>query len=590
MSLFASALHKYPVTPLACTILLSTAYSLPVTAQGAGALTPGGVQPQLQKESKPSPSAVPEYEVPALIERPIGIDEGPTIVVSSFILNGAEDIPEAGISVTELEKLLEQQRKARPEGFTIGQLQEAANSITQYYRKQGLILGQAFIPAQDIKNGEVIISVLPGILGQIGTENNKSYNAIIMQRPFTELVDKPVQLEQVESALLRMDDLPGLDAFGIFRPGKNVGETELLLNVKEEKPFEFLVLADNHGVQTTGEYRLLGNIAWNNPTGNGDELNITALQTFDPEDSLYGAIYYEIPLENIAYSVGFSYSTNTYEVNQITTNFIDGDTTIGSIFGKYRFIRSRDLNAYAELSFSSKAADVNVLGIDSEDDLSVFALEVGFDNIDTHYRGINKGSLSYSQGLTEFAGSMGKAGDSNAIRRNQNGDPIGGDFTKFDFSLSRLQFLNDNQSLLLRLSGQHSDDLLSSLEQFSLGGPNSVRAYTVSEYVSDKGFFTSLEWLLDAPGFADKPAFDGRTWGEIFTLSLYAEYALGKLNYAPELSAEGEKVELSGAGIGLEIRLQNQFFLRLDIAKPLGNLDAADDDDPQLWFSTGFEF
>jgi hemolysin activation/secretion protein len=570
---------------LATSIALAGLYSQMSLAQGAGALTPGGVQPSLQRDIKPAQPKTPKFEVPPVADRPLSTDEGPRIVVTRFILEGIEDIPGADINFNRLvNRILEQAQTANPEGFTLGQLQETANVITQRFREAGLILAQAYVPAQKVENGVVRISFLPGTLGQLSSEDNEHYSDKVMQKPFVELLGKPVQLKDVESALLRMDDLPGLDAFGIFRPGKNIGETELVLKAKEEDPFEFLVVADNHGVQTTGEYRLIASLTWNNPTGNGDELNITALQTFDPEDSTYGALSYEIPVYKPGYSAGFSINTNNYEVSQSASPFIDGETTIGTVFGRYQFIRSRVLNAYSELSFSRKKADIDVIGFPSEDDLSVFSIALGFDNVDSRFQGINEGSVRYSQGLADFAGSMEKAGNNNALRAGS-----GGDFTKVDFDLTRLQFFSANQSLLMRLSGQHSDDLLSSIEQFSIGGPNSVRAYTVSEYVSDKGLFTSLEWILNAPGFANKPAFAGRTWGEVFAISIYADYAVGKLNDAAG-APEGEKVEVSGAGLGAELRVTKNYFLRLDIATPLGHLDASDDDNPQIWFSAGLEF
>ena len=120
-----------------------------------------------------------------------------------------------------------------------------------------------------------------------------------------------------------------------------------------------------------------------------------------------------------------------------------------------------------------------------------------------------------------------------------------------------------------------------------MGGPNSVRAYPVSEYVRDKALFASLEWVINAPGFSDKPAFAGRNWGEVFQVSFFVDYAEGRQN--DPRSFENKEENISGAGIGLELNLSEAFFIRFEAAIPLSDQDASNGDNPQYWLSAGFE-
>lgn len=57
--------------------------------------------------------------------------------------------------------------------LTLSKLQQAADKVTDYLRKQGYTVATAFIPPQQIANGAVEIRVLLGNLGQV-TVNNKS--------------------------------------------------------------------------------------------------------------------------------------------------------------------------------------------------------------------------------------------------------------------------------------------------------------------------------------------------------------------------------------------------------------------------------
>src|SRR5690606_14124914 len=103
-------------------------------------------------------------------------------------------------------------------------------------------------------------------------------------------------------------DYPGLEAVGVFQPGSEVGKADILVNVTGEDASDFLVRADNFGTRFTGEHRLLAEATWNNPFGQADHLRFTALQTFEPENSLFGALRYELPMSNPRHRLGFERS------------------------------------------------------------------------------------------------------------------------------------------------------------------------------------------------------------------------------------------------------------------------------------------
>ena len=577
----------FRLSALALAVL--TASSIPSLAQELGANSPGGVKPQLEQRKLPSEQAKPSISIPALPDRPLGIDEGPTVIVKHFKLQGIDDLPKQGLDL-----LLQQQLIDHKQGFTIGQLQQTANLVTQLYRQQGYILAQAYVPQQDISNDTVLIQVLSGKLGQLSTRSSQRYSDKLLMSTFVAEQNKTVNALTTENALLSINDLPGLEVVGIFRPGKNIGETELVLKVNEEIPFEFSVAADNHGVETTGRQRIFGHAKWNNPTGHGDQIVVTALQTFDPSDSTYGAIGYEIPLATPNLILGANLSTNDYVIAQSISQQIplktDGESQVASIYSRYQFHRSREFNVSATVDFSRKWAEVEATDFNQtlgKDNLSVFSAVLNFDSINTQQRAINKGSIAYSHGLADFAGSMSKDASSLPAGTGSLG-AAEADFQKINLSLTRLQAITQGHNLLVRLQAQHSDDTLSSLERFSMGGPNSVRAYPVSEYISDKGIFTSVAWVMSAPGFSSKPAFAGRNWGEVFRVSLFADYAAGKLNRTFGASLD-EKIEIGGAGIGLELNLTERFFVRAEAAKALGSREDSRGDDSQYWLSAGFD-
>ena len=107
----------------------------------------------------------------------------------------------------------------------------------------------------------------------------------------------------------------------------------------------------------------------------------------------------------------------------------------------------------------------------------------------------------------------------------------------------------------------------------------------MAEALVDSGGSATLEWIIDAPGFADRPV-AGRTWGDVFQLSFYADYARGEIN--DPLDFQEKRVTLMGYGLGLQFGLSEKFFLRMDAATPHGEEVASNGRDPQYYLSFSY--
>ncbi|MGA7801931.1 MAG: ShlB/FhaC/HecB family hemolysin secretion/activation protein, partial [Gammaproteobacteria bacterium] len=555
-----------------------------------GGATPGGAHPQAGGLPTVPPTSLPPFPIPPVIQRPLGLTQGPKVQVRSFKLEGLADHPRAGIRSQDIKALAARALGAHAAGFTIGQLQQVANDITRYYRKRGFILAQAFVPVQTVSKGIVLIRVLEGDLGGVVPEGNKMYSGYLLGWPFEDLVGKPVQKSQIDSALLRLTDYPGLTAFGVFRPGQKVGTTELVVKTLQEQRVDGNVSLDNYGTSFTGQYRLRGSISINNPTGIADRLTLAVLQTASPADGTYGALRYDRPLLIPSLATGFNLSRNSFSVGQqLAALDVTGVTDIASGYLKESFVRSRLFNLYGQLEFSRKRAVIRQAGTTiGQEDLSVLSGELDFNSIDTRFHGINQGSVVFSHGLPGFLGAMGPEGSALSSRIGGSGKRAGGQFNKVAVHLSRLQHVTSNQSILARLDAQYSSDLLSSLEQMPLGGPTSVRAYPVAEFLRDKAAFASLQWNVNAPGFADKPAFDNRTWGQLLQFSAFFDYGVGAIN--DPLPGEVNRVTLKGAGVGCQFVIPGKLLATLDVATRIGGRAPSNGRTPQYWFNMSYQF
>ena len=540
------------------------------------------------------------FDVPRVYDRPLGLDEGPRIAVKAFKLQGATDRPEHHVRVAEVQALLDTARAQQPaQGFSINQLQEAANKVAAYYREHGYILAQAFVPAQQVANGEVIVQVMEGRLADVVVEGNKGYSAPTLKRPFKSLIDAPLDKDSIESALLTLTSYPGITAFGVLGAGHDIGTTNLTLRVQSEDRFRIESVVDNYGTQFAGEYRGQVTLTFNDPLHRADRLKLTGLyaatSSSGSSHGAYGGLDYEIPLFSPNDSLRVIHLTNAYNVGAaaagVSTTDSKGDTRVDELGFRHDFARTRLGSASLGIAFNVKSATFRAPPtVVYDDKLATARIDAQAERIDTRFRGVNRVALSYTHGFNGVFGSLG-AYDPAAAAAGSQVSRLGasGQFDKVALQLQRLQRLTQYTSLVLRIDGQYTSDPLVSLEQFSMGGPDSVRAYPVAEALAEKGGVASLELILGAPGFASHPAFGATTWGQILQFSVFADYAHGSLN-APLTAAQERNVNLSGAGLAVQFSLPGRVFARLDAAKPLGTREPANGRDPQFYGRFGITF
>src|SRR3546814_19070541 len=79
------------------------------------------------------------------------------------------------------------------------------------------------------------------------------------------------------------------------------------------------------------------------------------------------------------------------------------------------------------------------------------------------------------------------------------------DFCSLRLSFVRMHYLTRSQRLSLTLNGKSSDDVLVPMAQVALGGPDRVRAYTISDSHAHTLSHVRLQHPRLSPGFCDQP-------------------------------------------------------------------------------------
>ena len=131
------------------------------------------------------------------------------------------------------------------------------------------------------------------------------------------------------------------------------------------------------------------------------------------------------------------------------------------------------------------------------------------------------------------------------------------------------------------------------MEQYSIGGPDNVRAYPPAQQLVDRGAFYSVEVIKTMPFISDKVAFGNRTWGELIQLSAFYDFGIGRLNNPLTSDIQdglGGYVNLIGAGVQLRFTLPGLFESRFMFAREISNVEPDNGRPVQLWGDITYRF
>ncbi|WP_300654799.1 ShlB/FhaC/HecB family hemolysin secretion/activation protein [Pseudomonas sp.] len=522
---------------------------------------------QLQ-QLPPSPTlekAEPEIRVEQSQVPAIPAAESVKIQVNSLHLTGQSRYSEA--------ELLELTGFTAGEELSLGELQLMSARIADFYHKNGYFVAQAYLPAQEIKEGAVTIAVVEGRYGDISLRNQSNLSDRLANGTLEGLHSGDViDSAPLESRLLLLSDIPGVDVKSTLVPGASVGAADLIVDVTPGQRVTGSIDADNAGNYYTGEYRLGATLNINNLAGQGDVATLRALHGFDGLN--YGRAAYQMQFGKA--TAGVAYSRMEYELGKGFSDLdANGTADIASVFASYPLLRSRRSNLYAQLGYDYKTFEDRIDAVSPAQviDKNIHVLMAslhGNHRDDLGGGGLTAASLTWSSGVLDIE--TPEAHDIDAATARSNGH-----YDKLGLHVMRLQQITDRVSLYGAVSGQVASKNLDSSEQMSLGGMYGVRAYPQGEAFGDEGYLATLEARLLLPQFSERQV------GQVHLIG-FADTGTVKLNKNPWDGSDNSRT-LSGAGVGVNWIENNNFSVKAYYAHKLGSEEAtaAPDEDGRLW-------
>ncbi len=563
------AVPQTPPRLTAVALLLAMLYSAGAAAQIVPNAPNAG---QLLRELQQQPDPMPPKGAPLL---PTEERASPALAsdlsfdVSHIRISGNVSVP-----TTVLHALVADLEGSKQ---TLRNLNAAVARITAYYREHGYPVTRAYLPAQEIKDGEVSIAVVEGRISahQI---NNQSRLSDARAGAYLDAArsGEVIRADDVDRGLLLLNDTPGVGAArATLQPGASVGTSDLIVELTPGAAYSGSVDLDNFGNRYVGEYRLGGSLNINSPLKIGDVLSLNVLTSGSGLN--YGRAAYQLPLGSQGVRVGAAYSLTHYQLGQEFERLdAHGRATSASLFASYPFIRSQLTNLNGTVSLEQKTLSDSVDATSTRTDKRVKLIAFGINGSRQDGLaggGVNSFSLTVTLGELDIQSPSALLIDAASARSN-------GNYVKFGYSLHRLQRLTDSNYLALSLSGQQANSNLDSSEKFSLGGSSGVRAYPQGEGIGDEGYLASIEWR--------------HNFSDMLQATLFYDTGAVRINRTPFGAAADNNRTLSGAGIGLNVnvsavRVRASMAWRTSSERPTSIPDSATRT-PTIWVQASLGF
>jgi hemolysin activation/secretion protein len=443
--------------------------------------------------------------------------------------------------------------------ISVATLYEIVTAITAQYAQAGYALSFALLPEQDVTDGVVKISVVEGYVDDVAVNGagdgtgRLSLNAQVKYQIQKIKASRPLKTDDLERALLLLNDIPGVKARAVFSASKSSpGASVLTLNIERDR-VQGSADINNRMAEDLGSWRAGGSATLNGAVTGTDALTLSVYSALDMDGFVFGGGRFEQRLtgDGLLLTVTGSYSKDLPLQGLLKAVEFEGRDVSGSVGLSYPLIRSRPENLTAELNFLVNNTDTKTLGVPLTDDkLRVIEAALTYDFYGTD------GSVNLIKGtLTQGLDIFGATDDDSLLKSRANGSAS---FLNFGVYGSRLQPLTERFSLFGQLQAQAAlDDPLLAVRECAYGGATVGRAYDAGSLSGDH----CVEGLAEI-------RYDHMMMGLGVQLYSYADAAYVLQKGTLEVG-EKRSETASSAGGGVRLFLGDAINLNVEVGVPL---------------------
>jgi hemolysin activation/secretion protein len=416
-------------------------------------------------------------------------------------------------------------------------LEELRQRLTLYYVNHGYINSGAVIPDQKVTGDVIEIHIVEGRLTETDISGTKHFNKSYFTDRIALHAGPPLNirnLEQELQILLRDPMVKSMNAQLV--PGAQPGEAVLKAKVEEAPRYDIGLVIDNKLSPSLGEVKgtLQGSV--NNLIGRGDQLG----GEFGYADGIpYDyKLNYRTPINAHDTAVGVHYEKTKAQVVESPFDALDIKSKLESYGGEV-----------SQPVYRTPDQQLTLAGVLERRHTSTTLLGVPF----SFSPGVVDGNATVS--VARFVGDYVDRGRTQVIAARSTlsvgldafGSTIHSDApdSRFVAWLGQFQWVTRlserGDQLLLRGDLQVTNDSLLPVEQYAVGGLDSVRGYRTYQLLRDQGYTASIEYRI--------PVFKNPTDARNLMFAAYVD--TGGASFKNKDQSTSGPSQLTGVGVGL---------------------------------------
>jgi hemolysin activation/secretion protein len=509
--------------------------------------------------SLPAPSpAAPRFEIPGSIRVERFEFEGNTALSDRALAEATQAFTGRSITFTEL--------------------LQAEDAVTRLYTAAGYINSGAIIPAGqtiDPDRAIVTVQVIEGELAAIQVSGTRRLNESYIRSRLERAARPPLNQQRLLEALQLLQLDPRIQRISAqLQAGTRPEQSLLEVQVQEADPLSLAVSADNGRSPSVGRFRRGVQINQANLLGIGDDL---ALSYTNTDGSNAVDLSYTVPINPQDGTVQIAAGITDTRVIEEPFDRIDitGDARIYELSYRQPLWREPSQEFAIGVTASRLESDTFLQeqrfslspGADSQGRTRISVLRFVQEFTQRHPRTVFTVRSQFSLGL-------------NLLDATVNDDAPDSRFFVWRGQAQYVRLLAPETLLLLRSDVQLTPDALVSLEQFGVGGLNSVRGYRQDVLLADNGIFASAELRLPV---LRVPAVSGA-----LQVVPFVDFSVG-WNDADAEPTQTANTLLS-LGMGMLWQMDDRLSVRVDYGIPLIELTADDEiwRDDSLYFTVNY--
>ena len=462
------------------------------------------------------------------------------------------DIQVIGSTIFSPEELAEMTSPYRNRELSAEDLEALRLALTQLYVTRGFVNSGGILPQQNIVNDTITFRIIEGHLERIDVEGNRWYRTHYLRQRLRFGLKIPLNIEFLRQRLQLLKQDPRVKKLNArLRPGDELGESILQIQLEERLPFNIFLGLNNYQSPTLGVIQGFVIAEHQNLFGRGDTLRATFKKSEGSHLQL--DTQYSLPLSARDDKFILRYRKDDTTVVQGQFKALDIESRSDIFEATFRYPIYQELTTELALSVSAGHIRSRTFLQDIPVSFSLGA-ENGKSAITPlrftaeWLRRTRSQVIAVQSRLTWGIDAFG------ATTHADTSIPDG----KYLAWLAQLQWVQrlefQNLELNFRLDLQLATEPLLPVEQMAAGGRFSVRGYQENQFVRDNGLITSLDVRI--------PIAQNRRWADFVQLSPFVDF--GQLWNANRPAPNPDDAMLISIGIGLRWAVKVPFHVPIE--------------------------